>query len=148
MRTGLQPSDLGDLLDRPLNAIVATYLRTGEASLTPVWHLWDGERFILQFPAGDRKIDRIRRDPRISILVAENEHPYRGIEVRGRAEIIAADYYEAGLKVNRRYIATYDPTSDEMNYLSRDPGVIVHVHAERVRAWDYADDDLMPPTEG
>jgi PPOX class probable F420-dependent enzyme len=146
MRTGLQPSDLGDLLGRPLNAVVATYLRAGEVSLTPVWHLWDGERFILQFPAGDRKIDRIRRDPRIAVLVAENEHPYRAIEVRGSAEISVDDYHEVGRSVNRRYIQAYDPTADEMAYLSRDPGVIVRVQAQRVRAWDYADDDLMPPT--
>lgn len=148
MRTGLHPSDLGDLLDRPLNATVATYLRSGVVSLTPVWHLWDGEQFILQFPAGDRKIARIRRDPRISVLVAENEHPYRGIEVRGLAEISVDDYHDVGLAVNRRYVAAYDPTADEMDYLSRDPGVIVRVRPERIRAWDYADANLMPPTAG
>jgi hypothetical protein len=33
----------------------------------------------------------LERDPRCSILVAENEHPYRAIEVRGEARLSTDD---------------------------------------------------------
>ena len=40
MRTNLSVADLGDLLDRPLLATLATYRRSGELLLSPVWFEW------------------------------------------------------------------------------------------------------------
>jgi hypothetical protein len=40
MRRSLCPEDLGDLLELPLVAVLATYRRDGTALLSPVWHEW------------------------------------------------------------------------------------------------------------
>ena len=135
MRRNLTPAELGDLLERPLNAILAVYRKDGTVLLTPVWHRWDGEQFLLEIPAGDRKIAMLERDPRVSLLVAENEFPYRAIEVRGRAALSRDDYEAEG----RAIAVRYDPSRPD-DYLSGEPGVVVRVVAEAVRAWDYADD--------
>ncbi len=45
MRKKLQVADLGDLLEQPLNAVLATYLPLGDILLTPVWHEWRGGGF-------------------------------------------------------------------------------------------------------
>jgi hypothetical protein len=43
MRKDLGPQNLGDLLEQPLVAVLATYRADGTALLSPVWHLraWD-----------------------------------------------------------------------------------------------------------
>jgi len=135
MRRNLTPADLGDLLDRPLNAILAVYRKDGTVLLTPVWHRWDGGQFAIEIPASDRKIAMLQRDPRISLLVAENEFPYRAIEARGRAVLSWDDYESEGRAIAIRY----DPTRPD-DYLSKEPGVIVRVVPEAVRAWDYSDE--------
>jgi len=137
MRRNLTPADLGDLLDRPLNAVLAVYRKDGTVLLTPVWHRWDGERFAIEIPANDRKIAMLERDPRVSLIVAENEHPYRAIEVRGRAVLSRDDYQSEG----RAIAVRYDPSRPD-DYLSAEAGVIVRVDAEATRAWDYSDDDF------
>jgi PPOX class probable F420-dependent enzyme len=138
MRRNLQPSDLGDLLERPLNAVLGLHRRDGSILLTPVWHVFKEGTFHIQVPGGDRKIAMLTQDPRCSVLVAENEHPYRAIEVSGEGRLSTDDYSELGLEIVRHYLAAYDPTADPADYLV-DGGVIVRIEPTTTRAWDYAD---------
>src|SRR5437868_14692293 len=124
MRRNLAPSELGDLLDRPLNAVLGLHRRDGSILLTPIWHLFKDGAFHIQIPGGDRKIGMLERDPRCSILVAENEHPYRAIEANGEGRVSSADYAMLGLEIVRRYVGAYDPTANPADYLL-DGGVIV-----------------------
>jgi hypothetical protein len=138
MRRNLQPSDLGDLLDLPLNAVLGLHRQGGSILLTPVWHLFKQGSFYFQVPGRDRKIAMLQQDPRCSILIAENEHPYRAIEARGEGRISTDDYMDIGTEIVRRYVAAYDPGKSASDYLL-DDGVIVRVEPTAIRAWDYAD---------
>ena len=138
MRRNLRPNELGDLFDRPLNAVLGLHRQSGSILLTPVWHLFRDGSFYVQVPGGDRKIAMLRRDPRCSILVAENEHPYRAIEVSGVARLSTADYPDLGPAIVRRYVETYDPGGKVSDYLL-EGGVIVRIDPTAMRAWDYAD---------
>ena len=40
MRTGLQPVDLDDLVERPLLGVLATRRSNGDVLLSPLWHEW------------------------------------------------------------------------------------------------------------
>src|SRR3954469_6810090 len=88
MRKKLQVADLGDLLEQPLNALLATYLPTGEALLASVWHEWRDGGFHVVIVADDIKHRNMQRDSRANIVVAENGGRNRGIEVRGIAHIV------------------------------------------------------------
>ena len=143
MRRNLTLEELGDLLERPINAILALHRRDGSILQTPVWHRWDEGRFLLEIPAGDRKIAMLERDPRVSLIVAENEFPYRAIEVHGRAAISSERYRERGRSIVERFVAAHDPERTADAYLSDEPGAIVEIVADAVRAWDYADDAFI-----
>ncbi len=80
----------------------------------------------------------IQRDPRCSILVAENDHPYRAIEATGVARLSTADYADLGPAIVRRYVQAYDPDADLSDYLL-DGGLILRIDPATTRAWDYAD---------
>jgi PPOX class probable F420-dependent enzyme len=138
MRRNLQPSDLGDLLDRPLNAVLGVHRQDGSILLTPVWHLFKAGVFYFQVPGADRKIAMLERDPRCSLLIAENDRPYRAIEARGEARMSTDDYVEIGTHIVRRYVHAYDPGASEADYLL-DGGVVVRIEPTAIRGWDYAD---------
>ncbi|MFL5755601.1 MAG: pyridoxamine 5'-phosphate oxidase family protein [Chloroflexota bacterium] len=138
MRRNLRPDELGDLLDRPLNAVLGLHRLDGSILLTPVWHLFKEGVFLFQVPGGDRKIAMLNSDPRCSILVAENEHPYRAIEATGECRISTDDYTNVATEIVRRYVAAYDPAGKPSEYLM-DGGVIVRLEPDAIRAWDYAD---------
>ena len=85
MRKGLTPDDLGDLLELPLVAVLATYRRDGTVLLSPVWHEWRDNGFNVVTGSRGVKAGHLRRDPRASIVVCEDGPPYRGLELRASA---------------------------------------------------------------
>lgn len=136
MRRSLGPSDLGGLLGQPLLAILATRLSDESTLLSPVWHEWAGGEFCVCMPEGDAKLAQIRRDPRVSIVVAENALPYRGIEVRGTASFTSEPYAVTMRRLALRY---FGPGADEF-YPDTAAGVVIRIVPERLRCWDFADD--------
>jgi hypothetical protein len=145
VRRGLTPSDLGDLFDQPLTAVISIALPDGSVFSRPVWHLFVDGRFLLQFPAGDRKIGMLSDDPRATVVLAEDAHPYRAIEVRGRVRMTHDRYHEIGAAICRRYVEAFDPSGDVTSYLSDEAGAIAELEPVVMSCWDYADDAMMPP---
>jgi len=133
----LGPEDLGDLLEHPLVAVLATYRKDGGVLLSPVWHRWrDGGFDVVVFDS-DIKLKHLRRDPRASVLVYEHEPPYRGLELRGEAVIGPESADEAVLSMAVRYLGPNDgPAYAE----SAGDTVLVRLEPGQLRGWDFADD--------
>src|SRR6266508_6783678 len=104
MRTDLTLEDLGDLLDEPRVAILATLRRDGAVLLSPVWHEWRDGGFNMWIAAEDVKIRHLRRDPRETAVVAESEPPLRGLELRGDARFIHDEVPETARRIAAKYI--------------------------------------------
>jgi PPOX class probable F420-dependent enzyme len=133
----LGPDDLAELLEQPLVAVLATYRMRGEVLLSPVWHQWrDGGFDVVVYPT-DIKLKHLRRDPRASIVVYEHDPPYRGLEVRGEAQILDEGGAEAIASMAVRYLGpedgpAYAATVTDSKLVRLEPG--------HVRGWDFADD--------
>jgi PPOX class probable F420-dependent enzyme len=134
VRTRLRSTDLDDLLERPLLAVLATRRSDGDLLLSPVWHEWRDGGFNVFTGANDVKVRHIRRDPRVAIVACEHEPPYRGIEVRGRATIEPGDP-ETGLRIASRYIGE----ARAERWVGPDD-VVIRIEPDAVRAWDFKDD--------
>ncbi|MEM7543081.1 MAG: pyridoxamine 5'-phosphate oxidase family protein [Pseudomonadota bacterium] len=139
MRKDLTVNDLGDLLEQPVLAILATNRKDGTTLLSPVWQEWVNDAFHIAIWANDIKSKHIERDPRVSVVVAEQGAPFRGIEVSGTAKVsllsdpmpmiqrLAVRYRgEAGLA----YAEVYRGLEIEL----------VTVAPGKLRAWDFADE--------
>ena len=133
MRKGLSVEQLGDLLERPLVATLATLRRNGEVLLSPIWHEWRQDGFNIVIDSSGFKARHIRRDPRVSVVVYESDPPYRGIEVRGRARFVdvEGELVAASRRIWARYLGIEPPQSHD-EALIRVEGL--------ARAWDFADD--------
>jgi hypothetical protein len=145
VRRGLAPSDLGDLFDQPLAAVLSIAMPDGSVFSRPVWHRFMDGRFAFEFPAGDRKIVMLEREARATVVLAEDAFPYRAIEVRGRIHMSPDRYFEIGAAICQPYVDAFDPTADVSAYLSAEAGMIAVLDPELTTCWDYADDAMMPP---
>jgi len=133
---GLTTDQLGGLLDETQLATLATFRRDGSVLLSPIWHVWEDGGFTLAMAADDGKIRHIERDPRVTIVVAERDFPYRGFEVRGTARISDLPYPGTIRRIAARYVgddaaAFYDDAAG---------GVVVRIEPEASRGWDFRDD--------
>jgi PPOX class probable F420-dependent enzyme len=135
VRKNLRPEDLGDLLDQPLVAVLATHRADGTVLLSPVWHRWREGGFDVVTGHGDTKVRQLRRDPRANIVVYEHVPPYRGIEVRGEARL-----EEAAGDAVRHIAARYLGERDGAAYAdSAGDDTLIRLEPGRLRAWDFAD---------
>ena len=138
MRTNLAVEDLGDLLDKPLVAVLATLRTDGSALLSPVYHEWRDGGFNVWVEQQNVKARHLRRDPRATILVAESDPPLRAVEVRGRARLIEEDVSDTALRIVTRYEGPEDGAADVEALRGAD--VIIRIEPGDIREWDYADE--------
>lgn len=137
MRKDLTIDDLGDLVELPLLAVLATYRRDGTVLLSPVWHEWHDGGFQVVTGSNGVKAAQLRRDPRASIVVCEHIPPYRGVELRCHARLATTAAGEAVRRIATRYLgadagAAYAESAGDDLLLRLAPGAL--------RAWDFADD--------
>ena len=138
MRTDLRAEDLGDLLEQPLIAVLATRRKDDTVMLSPVWFEWrDGGINIWVPTAEGGKVAHIRRDPRVTVVVGNQEWPYKGFEIRGDATLSADDFYGVLGRTALRYDG---PEAAERMVSSYAPGVVIRVEPGAIRAWDYEDE--------
>jgi PPOX class probable F420-dependent enzyme len=133
---GLTPDQLDGLLDERRLATLATIRKDGTVLLSPLWYSWEDGGFTLAVAAGDGKLKHIDREPRVSIVVAEDEFPYRGFEVRGVARIVDVPYGPEVRRIATRYVgaAAADYYDDEHG------GTVLRVEPGDARGWDFRDD--------
>jgi PPOX class probable F420-dependent enzyme len=136
VRKGLTPDDLGDLLELPIVAVLATYRRDGTILLSPVWHEWRDNGFSVVTGSRDVKALHLRRDPRASIVVCDDQPPYRGVELRAQARLSMLEDRSIVRRIATRYLgaeegARYFETGYDDLHIRLEPG--------ELRAWDFAD---------
>jgi PPOX class probable F420-dependent enzyme len=136
VRRNLAVDDLGDLLDRPIVAVLATYRRDGSVLLSPVWHEWRNGGFNVVTSRGDIKARHLGRDARASIVVCEDEPPYRGVEVRSTARLLADDVRETVRRLAVRYLGKAD--GDAYAASSTDD-TLIRLEPGELRGWDFSD---------
>ena len=136
MRKGLSPEELGDFLELPLVAVLATCRRDGTVLLSPVWHEWRDGGFNVVTRSDDIKATHLRRDRRASIAVAESSRPYRGVELRCDAKLRQATKEEVE-RIAVRYLGDDAGTA----YTQSSPDdILVRLEPGELRTWDFADD--------
>jgi PPOX class probable F420-dependent enzyme len=138
MRTDLTLDDLDGFLDLPVVAVLATYRRDGTVLLSPVWHRWRDGGFEFWIGANDVKVRHLRRDPRATVLVAETDPPYRGVEARGRVTFVEDAVEGSAIEIASRYVGAERGRAYVRSLTGND--LLVRVAPGEIRVWDFADD--------
>jgi PPOX class probable F420-dependent enzyme len=139
VRTGLTIDDLGDLLEQPIVAVLATYRQDGSVMLSPVWFEWrDGAFSIWTGGASEGKSRHVAHDPRASIVVYDQAPPYRGLEASGPATLVSQGFHDVVRRTAARYIGPDRADAFASGY--RTPGLVIRITPDRLRAWDFRDE--------
>jgi PPOX class probable F420-dependent enzyme len=137
VRKELAPDDLGDLLELPRVAVLATYRRDGTVLLSPVWHEWSDGGFNVVTGSGGVKAGHLRRDPRASIVVYEDDPPYRGLELRAEARLSTPEDRSITRRIATRYLGQ---EAGEQYAETGGDDLLIRLEPGELRAWDFADD--------
>jgi PPOX class probable F420-dependent enzyme len=86
-------------------AHIATINKDGSPQVTPVWIELDGDAVVVNTEQTRRKVRNMKREPRVSLSIQNNDNPYEYIEIRGRVtEITAAGGFEGIDRLAKKYM--------------------------------------------
>jgi len=125
--------DLTSLLAGPSPAVLATYRKDRSALVTPVWFRHVDGAYEVVIAEDDVKLQHLRRDPRCALIVFEAVPPFRGVEVRGKADLVECDVRPIRAAIAGRYLGSRN--GERFAAERSKPGVLVRL-AGAERAWD------------
>jgi PPOX class probable F420-dependent enzyme len=85
------PDDVRDLLAKPNPAVVATLRSDGQPVSVATWYLLDGDRVLLNMDDTRVRVKHLRRDPRVSLTVLDEQSWYTHVSLIGRVEELVPD---------------------------------------------------------
>lgn len=140
MRTDLSVEDLSGFLSDRVLATLATYGSNGAVRLSPVWFEWTDGGFNVVVADGDIKARHLARDSRASLVVYDNEPPYRGVELRTNAVLTS----EGADEVERRLASKYLGATKAERWLESSSWspLLVRLDPGELRVWDFSDADF------
>jgi PPOX class probable F420-dependent enzyme len=137
VRKDLSVEELGDLVELPLLAVLATHRRDGSVMLSPVWHEWRDGGFNVVSRSSDGKIKHLQRNPQANLVVCEQTPPYRSIELRCDVRLVTDGVEAATLRIASRYLG---PEGAAEYAEGGGDDVIIRLEPGHLRTWDFADD--------
>ena len=118
-----------------LMAWLSTVNPAGKPDTVPVWFRWNDPAVEVVIAEGDVKLGHLARDPRCVLVVFETVRPFRGMEVRGVAELVEGDITSARVAIAGRYLGAGDGERFAAERRSR-PGVLLRLVPDSPRVWD------------
>lgn len=112
-------------LDRPLLMRMATLGADGYPQVTPVWYLRENGSLFASTEKDRIKYRNIMRDPRMGASI-DDDHPYRGISVKGIAQVYSGDINALVRRIVARYIAP-EELEALMGWLFKGPRVVIEI---------------------
>ncbi|MBK6856466.1 MAG: TIGR03618 family F420-dependent PPOX class oxidoreductase [Microthrixaceae bacterium] len=137
----MTPDEVREFLEGRHTLNVATHNHDGTVHLVAMWYgFLDGDIAFETF-AKSQKVQNLRRDPRITVLVEDGDQyeNLRGVEMVGRAEIV--EDHETIMEVARGVLRRYhDIPAEDLDgaaeFMVR-KRVGVRVNVDKVVSWDH-----------
>jgi len=107
------PDDVKALLAEPNPAVITTLRPDGQPVSVATWYLLDGDRVLVNMDEGRKRLEYLRKDPRVSLTALAEGDWYTHVSVQGRVAEIADDPDLSGIdRLSTHYTGRAYPTRD------------------------------------
>ncbi|QUH00568.1 PPOX class F420-dependent oxidoreductase [Saccharopolyspora erythraea] len=107
------PRQALDVLARPNPAVIATVNAEGDPVTVATWYLWENGQVLVNMDGGRARLKHLRRDPRVSLTVLNDDDWYQHVSLRGKVVRMADDPDLADIdRLARHYLGKPYPDRD------------------------------------
>jgi PPOX class probable F420-dependent enzyme len=78
------PDHVKELLTKPNPAVITTVGAAGQPVSVATWYLLEGDRVLVNMDEGRKRLDHLRRDPRVSLTALDEAGWYTHVSMQGR----------------------------------------------------------------
>ncbi|WP_349878076.1 PPOX class F420-dependent oxidoreductase [Micromonospora sp. HUAS YX12] len=117
------------MLRKPNPAVIATLRDDGQPVSAATWYLWEDGRVLVNMDEGRRRLAHLRKDPRVSLTVLDEQGWYTHISLIGRVAELRDDEGLADIdRISQHYTGRPYPRRDR-------PRVSAWIEIERWHGW-------------
>lgn len=89
------------------------------------------------------KVRNIKNNPNVSLLIDNQEHPFRGVLIYGRAVLDYEDVIAKRVSIFERYMPAEDAQEMASNLSSRFTCVVISIKPKRMTSYDYSKSGII-----
>jgi PPOX class probable F420-dependent enzyme len=105
------PPEIDEFLKEPNPSVIATLQSDGSPNTVATWYLWENGRVLVNMDEGRKRLEFMRRDPRVSLTALGKDSWYHQVSLRGKVVSIEEDADRSDIdRISRHY--TGEPYSD------------------------------------
>ena len=119
-------------------ARLATYNDDGTIHLAPAWFLYDDGHLLIGTQQITRKVRNVAVDPRVTVLVDNQEPPFKGIIIYGTAELERQDATARRVSILAKYMPAEQAEQMAYGLADQFEPVIIRIRPEQIISYDYA----------
>ena len=116
------PQSIKTLLENQAYGHVITSSATGDPRVTMVWMDVDGDEALFNTAEGRKKLEDLRRNPRVTVSVQDHDHPQAYVVLHGKVRAITEQGARAHInKLAKRFLGvdTYPGPPTETRLIVR-----------------------------
>lgn len=118
-----------EMLAKPNPSVISTVRSDGQPVSAATWYLLRGEQILVNMDEGRKRLEHLRKDPRVSLTVIDGSDWYTHVTVIGRVTEIYDDEGLADIDaLSRHYTGESYPTRDRAR-------VSALIDIDRVHGW-------------
>ena len=91
MSTSALPEKLREFLAQPTPAVMATLGREGQPVTVATWYLIEGDRILVNLDESRKRLEHLRREPRVSLTVLSSDTWYTHVSLQGSVVALGED---------------------------------------------------------
>jgi PPOX class probable F420-dependent enzyme len=129
--------EMASFLARPLIAKLCTHNRDGSIHIVPIWYRYENGEILLGTQEITQKVQNIKRDNRVTVLVDTAEPKLGGVIMYGTAELDYDEVIPTRISIFERYMDAEGAPALAARLASQWKPVIVRIKPERVVTFDY-----------
>ena len=77
------PPELDEFLSQPNPSVIATLQEDGSPHTAATWYLWENGRVLVNMDEGRKRLEHLRKEPRVSITVVGKDDWYHHVTLLG-----------------------------------------------------------------
>jgi PPOX class probable F420-dependent enzyme len=129
MPTPPVPREIDEFLTHANPSVIATLEPNGSPNTVATWYLWENGRVLVNMDEGRKRLEWLRRDPRVSITVLGQDDWYHHVSLRGRVVSLEEDPDRSDIdRISRHYTGEPYPDRERRR-------VSAWIEVERWHAW-------------
>jgi PPOX class probable F420-dependent enzyme len=119
----------------------------GTIHIAPVYFKYDNGDILIGTQDISHKIRNIKNNPNVTVLIDNQESPFRGVLIYGVATLEYENVIAKRASIFSRYMSAEDAQNSASNLANQFQSVVVRIKPQKVTSYDYTKPGLVTTSE-